>query len=136
VWLESRLLGFAWGCAAALALVTLAAWLVPLSVLDSGLLLIGRRTLADLLPLLYGHRVVLLLVVVVAVAVAAACHLLLWSSVRPGGGGLVLCVAAELVILVVTLPLAGIVLGLLLLNAAVWVAVIVIGFHVLIRLLP
>jgi hypothetical protein len=121
--------------AGGLLLTALVAWLLPVSLASSGFVLFGGQTLADLVPVLHGHRLLLLALGLVGGAVGLAS---LWGvPPYPGAGVLLhLGLVAEVATLIVTAPVAVLVLALLALNLATWLLLVRVGLAVLRMVAP
>ncbi len=111
------------GAASGLLAAAVVAWLLPVSLGSSALLVIGHETVAGLLPVLHGQRYLL----AALAGVGAVLGVVSWWGVPPvpGAGLLVgLGVTVEVAVLVAVVPVAAVVLGLLTLNFAVWVLLV------------
>lgn len=116
--------------AAGLLLVALVAWLVPPSLAGSGFVVFGRHTLQGLVGALGAERITLLGLAVIGAGIAALDYVYL-PYVAGLGFASALVVGVEVIVLVVTAPMALFALGLLALNLAAWLVVIRLGLSLL-----
>lgn len=116
--------------AAGLLLVAVVAWLVPASLAASHLVLFGRHTLAGMVTALHAERVLLLGLAVLGGGIALL-DLTYLSYVAGLGFASALVVGVEVVVLIVTAPMALFTLVLLVLNLSAWLLVLRLGLGLL-----